>query len=199
MNARTKYYLDKEKQKVEEIIDFVKKNKIVLGSSEYDSFCEYLKDIIKLEILANNIEYSDNKSSEINFQVVHNEKSGTAGSCLKNIFLNEDGRFVRGTVDIVINSNTNYFEKLSSDDENVRIEGAKRVIKTVHHEFSHFKQVRSFVTHLSDYRALRSAKEYLFHEASLVSSRVYQKNHDNFSIENDANLQSYIKFSYFMG
>ena len=38
MNARTKYYLDKEKVKVEEIVSFAKNNVIVVGTPDYDSF-----------------------------------------------------------------------------------------------------------------------------------------------------------------
>ena len=61
MNARTKYYLDKEKVKVEEIVSFARNNVIVVGSSEYDSFYALLKDLVMLEAFINEVKYTDEK------------------------------------------------------------------------------------------------------------------------------------------
>ena len=196
MNARTKYYLDKEKVKVEEIISFAKNNVIVVGTPEYDSFYALLKDLVMLEASINDIKYTDEKDGEISFQIKELKSDDTSGLCYRDIYLNEEGRFVRGTVDLIVNSNTHYFEELASDKPELREHAAKRIIKTVYHEFAHFMQSKSFVTHLSNDRSLKSAKEFIYLEGRYGTSRVYQDNHDSFSIENEADLQAHMRFSY---
>lgn len=196
MNARTKYYLDKEKVKVEEIVSFAKNNVIVVGTSEYDSFYALLNDLVILEASINDIKYTDEKDSEISFQIKELKSGDTSGLCYRDVYLNEEGRFVRGTVDLIVNSNTHYFEELASDKPELREHAAKRIIKTVYHEFAHFMQSKSFVTHLSNDRSLKSAKEFIYLEGRYGTSRVYQDNHDSFSIENEADLQAHMRFSY---
>ena len=196
MNARTKYYLDKEKVKIQEILAFIEKNKVVMGTPEYDNFYVLLSDLIALEAKINEVDYSEEDTSSIRFTIKPLKSDSTSGLCYKNVYLNEEGRFVRGTVDIVVNPNTHYFEELMSDRSELRQHAAKKVIKTVYHEFAHFLQSKSFVTHLSNERALRSAKEFIYIEGRYGTYRIYDDNHDNFAIENDADLHSQMRFSY---
>ena len=63
MNAKTKHYLDKEKEKIQEILAFVEKNKIILGTSEYDSFYALLSDLVSLEAKVNDVDYSSEDAS----------------------------------------------------------------------------------------------------------------------------------------
>lgn len=196
MNARTKYFLDKEKVKVEEIVSFARNNSIVIGTPEYDTFFMLLKDLVSLESSINEVNYTDEEDSEISFQIKELKSGDTSGLCYRDVYLNEEGRFVRGTVELIVNNNTHYFEELASDNKELRTHAAKRIVKTVYHEFAHFLQSKSFVTHLSDDRSLRSAKEFIYLEGRYGTIRVYQDNHDSFSIENEADLQAHMKFSY---
>lgn len=196
MNAKTKHYLDKEKEKIQEILAFVEKNKIILGTSEYDSFYALLNDLVSLEAKVNDVDYSSEEASSIHFIIMPLKSDSTSGLCYKNIYLNEDGRFVRGTVDIIVNTNTHYFEELMSDKPELRQHAVKKIIKTIYHEFAHFLQSKSFVTHLSNDRALRNAKEFIYIEGRHGTNRIYNDNHDNFAIENDADLHSQTRFSY---
>lgn len=196
MNARTKYYLDKEKVKVEEIVSFAKNNIIVLGTPQYDTFFALLNNLVQLEASINEVNYTDEESSEISFQIKELKSDDTSGLCCRDVYLNNEGRYVRGTVDIIVNSNTYYFEELASDKPELRENAARKIVKTIYHEFAHFLQSKSYVTHLSSEKGLRNAKEFIYLEGRYGTLRVYQDNHDSFSIENEADLQAYMKFSY---
>lgn len=197
MDAKKKFILSKEKNIVDKILSYVSEHKIVFESDEYYDFVMLLEELFEVDASIYDIRYVRGRlDNEVSFNVRKLKTDETSGLCYNNITLNSEGRFIRDNVEIVVNNNTHYFSELESDFPEYRVKGAKKIIKTVFHELTHLYQLKSFVTHLSNGRALRNAKEFIFIEGRYGSSQIYKKNHNSFAIENEADYNAHMRFEY---
>ena len=156
-------------------------------------FQNQIKELFKIEMDYYGIPclQEDSTKNKIELQFIRGKKSDRfSARLLNNTRINEDGSIIRSTPKLIINT-TPYFKYLFDQSYKARMKSCKMIIIDLFHEIRHLRQFAMYIEGVSNYDALKSAKESYLFNCKFLHPDFYNANHDNFTAETDADYYSF--------
>ncbi|MGM9877994.1 MAG: hypothetical protein ACI33S_05015 [Bacilli bacterium] len=194
MESNKEELIKLEKQKVKEILDFVRINQLSKGTKDYEYFKKLISDLFIIDISL----YKKNQDSvklifinDPDVTMLGNFKDESNYDVFLDKIVND------GSYEVKLNESNECFSKLDSSDVNLRVYACSELIRILFHEIRHYRQMQIVYSSESSDKALKYAKEYILINSINIRDR-YRKNHDKYLSENDSELFSKNKISRYI-
>ena len=178
---------------IEYFFDYVKRNSLDPNNSEdFMLFVDTVKEVFGLECELFNI---SKKDLDIDFTV----SSDHSGVFKYNRYYDKKKKkYVDDTAIVFIDLDVSL--DFLSGDVSGRLHACKGVFKTLLHEISHYLQYKRFTSNFSSPDNLMFVKEFLFSDEIKDDDliKIYDSNHDAFSIESDARKKASQRISDYL-
>lgn len=180
-----------ERQIITEFMDYFKDNVLDFEDiTVLKKLCEHIERVFKLEIEElgykfDSVEKNNENSYELHF--INDPKSPIGAFRIKDRALTE-GKIVHQKPSITLNIGV-LFKGLYNIDKEKRLKTCKKIFYDMLHEIQHERQDLMVMQQVSSNESLKYARDFACKEC--LEEEWYDKNYDNYLIENNARIVGY--------